>query len=183
MTGLAEKLREELLDVIKVNTLETFQLFFNWPVIPTRQIHGPMTTPVYGSTTLEQGNEIDVSLLFAFDRRLLNLIASGIYPAEEAKKDTVTYDLVGEITNIITAKVKKHLNENGYKFEMGFPEIEDPARFIPAHDSSAFQEKLSNNSCLYFEYDNGTIPLPIGIMVDLKMLANEMDDYYAEPVA
>lgn len=68
-----------------------------------------------GDTTIE--------LRFAFPRMLLTPLLQEVYGTIMASHEKVIEDAACEISNIICGGLKKHLNENGYRFTMSLPSI------------------------------------------------------------
>jgi CheY-specific phosphatase CheX len=110
-------------EVVSHNVIDTFNSMFGQEVSANRAT--PRAAPgnmVISCVRLTQGNA-HADFWFRFEMDLLLQAASSLFPPEYIEKNLVHESLACEIANIVCAKVKAFLNEQGYDTEMGFPFI------------------------------------------------------------
>jgi CheY-specific phosphatase CheX len=141
--------RGRITDVVTESVVETFNSMFGQDV--SAGTKRPPTAPdnnVISCVKLLQGRS-EVDFVFRFDMQLLLLAASGIFTQEYIRQNPVHQDLACEIANIVCAKVKTYLNDEGYDTEMGFP-------FVPNAEETKklMQEQVVHMHFFYKDKDN-----------------------------
>jgi CheY-specific phosphatase CheX len=134
--------RGYITDVVGNSVIETFNTMFGQAV--SRSLKEPLTAPnniVLSCIKLIQGRT-HVDFVFRFDMHLLLQAAALIFTPEYIENNPVHEDLACEIANIVCAKVKSSLNEEGYEIEMGFP-------FVPKADEAA---KLAREEIVHMHF-------------------------------
>jgi hypothetical protein len=110
-------------EVVSHNVIDTFNSMFGQEVSANRlSPSAPPGNMVISCVRLTQGNS-HADFWFRFEMDLLLQAASALFPADYIEKNLVHESLACEIANIVCAKVKAFLNEQGYDTEMGFPFI------------------------------------------------------------
>jgi CheY-specific phosphatase CheX len=149
-------------DIVAESVVETFTGMFGQDVSAASR--KPPTAPdnvVISCCKLLQGS-VEVDFVFKFDMELLLMAAAGIFTPEYIKNNPVHEDLACEIANIVCAKVKSCLNDEGYDTEMGFP-------FVPKADEAKrlMQEQVVH---MHFFYRDRDKKQGVGVAVNFTVV-------------
>ncbi len=154
--------RGRIADVVAESVVETFTGMFGQEV--SAAARKPPAAPdnvVMSCVKLLQGRS-SLDFVFRFDMELLLMAAAGIFTPEYIKNNPVYEDLACEIANIVCAKVKTYLNDEGYETEMGFP-------FLPRADEAQrlLQEKVVH---MHFFYRDRDKKQGVGVAVNFTVV-------------
>lgn len=149
-------------EVVSHNVIDTFNNMFGQEVSADRP--PPEVSPgnmVISCVRLTQDN-VHADFWFRFEMDLLLQAASALFPPDYIEKNLVHESLACEIANIVCAKVKAFLNEQGYDTEMGFP-------FIATANSS---NGLGNSTDvdLHFFYQDKDHKKGAGVVVNFTVV-------------
>lgn len=154
--------QERISNVVAESVVETFNSMFGQDV---SNVHWkPDLTPdniVLSSVKLLQGRSA-MDFVFRFDMKLLLQAASLIFTKEYIDHNPVHEDLACEIANIVCAKVKTYLNDEGFDTEMGFP-------FVPKAEEARrlLQDKAIHMHFFYKDIDKKQ---GVGVAVNFTVL-------------
>ena len=154
--------RGRISDVVAESVVETFTGMFGQDVsTASRQPPSAPDNVVLSCVKLLQGRSA-LDFVFRFDMQLLLQAASLIFTKEYIDQNPVHEDLACEIANIVCAKVKTYLNDEGYETEMGFP-------FVPKAEEAKrlSQEKVVH---MHFFYKDLAEKQGVGVAVNFTVL-------------
>jgi len=153
-----EKMKEDMQNIVGKAMRDTFESMFDWPVQPAAdRATLPLEAPVRSHVLLRENEAVSIDVVLDFDQRLLSLAGAKIYPADMRDSPEMYADMAAEIANIVANGIKAYLNRSGHALSMVSEENSPPSTSgIPSVDVS-------------FQYDNGTTPKAIGIVVRVNL--------------
>lgn len=154
--------RGRIADVVTMSVIETFNSMFGQDVSPGNR--KPPVSPdnvVISCVKMLQGRS-SLDFVFRFEMLLLLQAAAMIFTKEYIDQNPVHEDLACEIANIVCAKVKTYLNDEGYDTEMGFP-------FVPKADEA---KKLLHDQAvqMHFFYKDRDKKQGVGVAVNFTVV-------------
>jgi CheY-specific phosphatase CheX len=154
--------RGSIADVVTISVIETFNNMFGQDV--SAGSRKPPVSPdnvVISCVKMLQGRS-SLDFVFRFEMLLLLQAAGMIFTKEYIAQNPVHEDLACEIANIVCAKVKTYLNDEGYETEMGFP-------FVPRADEA---RKLLHDQAvqMHFFYKDQANKQGVGVAVNFTVV-------------
>jgi CheY-specific phosphatase CheX len=152
---IAEK--QQIAAIVRQMTEEVFNTMFSNPLMADDKSRFSEFKDVVISQVKLNHGPTDINFYFKFDMQLLLQIGMKMFSEEYLRDNPIYEDLACEVANIVCAKVKAYLNEEGYHTEMSFP-------FIPkGADEGAHKDADFVN--VYFFYLDKEARQQIGVAV------------------
>ena len=134
--------RKELTDIICEQTIDLFKVMFGVDVKPYINADTVFDDDDLVSKVVLTEGQTEIVLRFVFPRHILEMLLKDLYGPIMAAHESTREDAICEISNIVCAGLKKHLNEKGHALEMN----------IPCIDISYNRDEEFNKNCLRIDF-------------------------------
>lgn len=130
---IAEK--QQIAAIVRQMTEEVFKTMFSNPLMSDEKSKFSEFKDVVISQVKLNHGPTDINFYFRFDMQLLLQIGIKMFSQDYLRDNSVYEELACETANIVCAKVKAYLNEEGYHTEMSFPVISKGEDMPPPKDA------------------------------------------------
>lgn len=114
---------KEVTGVVNQTLKEIFRQYFEMEIdLEKFQIDRHLSDAMTSRSTLSDKDILAIVAL-SVEREMMDIIIAKVFKTGSCDHNVAAQSCINEITNIVTARVKTYLNEHGFDFGMGLPEV------------------------------------------------------------
>ncbi len=149
MPNKNQELARSISGIIRQSVTNTIATLFNVSVNASEDVHKVPSGDDFVCCGELVQDDARATLMFLFDRELIERLLGCVFSASELIDDTAIYESAAlEIVNIVGNNLKMYLNVHGYKLNMSIPYVPDREGQAPAEEPLVQMTFSAKNSAV-----------------------------------